>query len=136
MKRRITVEQLMELTEEQKQRLREWWNPEEGDYVQHNKYGVETICLPGPFDEECPNVYFTTDYRIHAFKEECLPLLDIGQMIELLEEKKMVTESLDIKAPKGLINTYSVWYGNGDFPKKYESKELCDALWQAVKQVL
>ncbi len=123
MKRRITVEQLQELTEEQQQRLREWWKPQLYDVF------IEIL-----IDDEI--IEGSIERETYEPSKEALPLLDIGQMIELLEEKKMVTESLDIKAPKGLINIYSVWYGNGDFPKKYESKELCDALWQAVKQVL
>ncbi len=33
MKQRIAVEQLNELTDEQKKRLREWWKPEDGDWA-------------------------------------------------------------------------------------------------------
>jgi hypothetical protein len=127
MKQRIEVEQLLELTGEQKERLRELWEPQKGDWYYYIKIKHSSII----HDSDSMSIGL---YKNH--KEDYLPLLSIGQMIELLEEKKMVTESLDIKAPKGLINIYSVWYGNGDFPKKYESKELCDALWQAVKEVL
>ena len=90
MKQRITVDQLQELTEEQKQRLRGWWKPEEGDLV-YNKF----------FNE---------------FKQEELPLLDIGQMIELL-----LNRAVDpIEEPYEL----------------FINENLCNELWSAVKQVL
>jgi hypothetical protein len=40
MKRRITPEQLAELTEEQKDRLREWWKPEVGDFYYNRVIGL------------------------------------------------------------------------------------------------
>jgi spore germination protein GerM len=33
MKHRITPEQLNELSDEQKERLRVWWKPQQGDYA-------------------------------------------------------------------------------------------------------
>lgn len=115
MKRRITVEQLQELTEEQKQKLRELWKPQVNDVA----------------------VFIDDDsYDKALTKRWLLPLLDIGQMIGLLMEKKMATERLEIESPRGLINTYTVWYGNGDFPEKYEAKELCDCLWEAIRELL
>jgi len=63
-------------------------------------------------------------------------LITIGEMIDILDSLKQQTEVLEIYAPIGLIDTWKVWYANGDFPKKYESKILCDALWEAVKVVI
>jgi len=52
-----------------------------------------------------------------------LPLLTIGQLIEFLREKITVTIYMDI-----LIL--------GVHDKQIKYTELCDALWQAVKEVL
>jgi len=90
MKQRITVEQLKELTDEQKERLIEWYMSV-GDYTR-------------------------------------TPLLSIGQMIELHEK----------------LNTDLFWPwhsclftegAGGRVAKDYDG-ELCDALWQSVKEVL
>lgn len=62
--------------------------------------------------------------------------MTIGKMIEILENNKGKTERLEIIAPIGLINEWALWYANGDFPKKYEDKELCDVLWEAVKTII
>jgi hypothetical protein len=119
MKQMITFEQLQELTEEQKQKLREQWKPESGDmftdnmkfeYVSYgiNKYGE--IIIDG---EECDT------YN----KDDCLPLLSIGQMIELLVNT-------------GIKHHDCGWISAWNVDIDFEGKELCDALWQAVKAVL
>jgi len=67
-------------------------------------------------------------------------LLNIGDMIEFLEEEIMGDLDLEI-----LINGagYSVWTGNGQYRRTnhgsstdVDRPELVDALWQAVKEVL
>jgi len=124
MKRRITVEQLQELTEEQQQRLREWWKPEEGDYyfqAEETKICHSDICS------------YTVVWPQKG-ENDYIPLLDIGHMIELLSYKGLgkikpvidcdtiiTVESWDVSLDSG-------YYGKGE--------ELCDALWKAVKQVL
>ena len=104
MKRRITIEQLQELTEEQQQRLREWWEPTAWDVI-----------AIGTDDIQISNVMLicTKEYKI-----KCLPLLDIGQMIKLLNNKR-----------------YDWPYTIYDSLSKTDN-ELCDALWQAVKKAL
>lgn len=121
MKQMITVEQINELSEKQKEKLREWWKPTPNDLFSDGK---KTFCVYNPYYEQL------------ATRAQMLPLLSIGQMIELLENKKTQSETLDIHSPKGLVNQWSLWYANGDFPKKYEKLQLCDALWQAVKECL
>ncbi len=110
MKRRITVEQLQELTEEQQQRLREWWKPQYYDV-----YAEYDGCL------DCYEE-MTATYPKQPDQND-LPLLDIGQMIELLE------------------NLQFDWFDEictdeGVYPQPIKGDNLCDALWQAVKQVL
>ncbi len=129
----------MELTDEQKKRLREWWEPKRGDMIISDKDSRVRI-IGDPFDN-----HFATQF--HPFADllyatdliplrVCLPLLSIGQMIELVQNNKTPGETFQIGPPGGLINTWGVWYGVCHFPKKYENLELADALWQAVKEVL
>ena len=134
MKQQITVDQLQEFTQEQKERLREWWKPEDGDaFIADYKYAV-------PWDKIkrrmhiMANVYSVKrngdieadgdEYAGHEVikKQYCLPLLSIGQLIELIDEKSNIGIAL---------SAIETLYVNGkDFT------EICDALWEAVKAVL
>lgn len=133
MKQRITAEQLMELTEEQKQKLREWWKPEVGDYYTHKhdivKCDMQTLVM-----------------AIEKFfiREDYLPLLSIGQMIELLQSKdrrNMIPE-IRSKYCDGEIYCDVTLYmkdrviGTYNFIECRPCPELADALWSAVKEVL
>jgi len=71
-KQRISAEDLAELTPEQQERLREWWEPEAGDYIVHDTQGPG--CLFGDIDI--------------MDKTHMLPRLSIGQCIELLLDKE------------------------------------------------
>lgn len=113
MKRRISTEQLQELTDEQKQKLRELWQPEEGDFYIHGHHF---------FINQVPkNVNMLR-------KEHSLPLLDIGQMMELLSPDEEVIFS-STKYYSGFIELNI----NGT---SYVDNTICDALWQAVKELL
>ena len=132
MKQRITVDQLNELSPEEKDKLRELWKPEPG-----NRYCNET------------GISFTlTEWESIFTKsthgEKYYPLLDIGQMIELLEE-----------VTKGVVEFYYCELGSlvlritdkdqelraslktPIFVNKYsKATNLCDALFEAVKSIL
>ena len=110
MKRRITGEQLQELTQEQQKGLREWWKPQVGDCVIDSAGDIGVVYN----EEEIDNA-------------DLFPLFDIGQMIELLEpyfESAYGTEPA--RYFKGIILDWD----------DFEIPELCDALWEAVKVVL
>lgn len=130
MKQRITAEDLQQLTDAQKQKLREWWKPEMGD-----------MCINGNiiilFKHGCSyfgvNIAWNNDYNynypsLEMVKKYCLPLLSIGQMIELLLER-YGNSQCDICCQ----NTLS-YVNNGN--SLMHNRELCDALWEAVKQIL
>ena len=126
MKRRITVEQLQELTEEQQQRLREWWKPQYQDV-----YAEYDGCL------DCYEE-MTATYPKQPDQND-LPLLDIGQMIELLDNNSISEKEFAISHVKhGAEYYYEVLAI--DKNERYETfesaEELVDALWQAVKQIL
>lgn len=111
MKQRITVEQLQELTPEQRARLREWWEPQEYDvYVDETCNGELSIY----------GILRWVDYpEIEARKKgKRLPLLSVGQCIELLKEIGM----------NKLVHL--------DHIGAIQDDDFIDALWQAVKEVL
>lgn len=123
MKQHITPDQLNELTPEAKEKLREWWEPEEGDsFAREFKDGemqTETVYHSwiGSYEDNKPD-------------QSCFPLLSIGQMIEFLADNSN--------------GYYEHSYIDDNFNKQVSignvavgwRNDLCDDLWQAVKEVL
>lgn len=130
MKQHISAEQLQELTQEQKERLREWWK-EHQSYYDVGVYYIDGRQVCQSVGEKTYN-----DTLISIKTEGAIPLLSIGQMIELLQEKvghfgihNMFAEIKDVSGPGWSIHK----------PKCFDirANELCDALWHAViKEVL
>lgn len=127
MKQRITPEQLMELSAEQKEKLREWWfkkGPQEGDWIG---------AVPGP------HIFTNYKYQPYANSNEwelmvgdgdrprpyLMLLPNIGQMIELLKWPSI----------KPIADYHHNWVVINNI-NLYEAKELTDALWDAVKATL
>ena len=111
MKLHINQEQLNELSEKGKQGLIEWW----ADKNFQGIYGDKT----------------------HREKTRTLPLLSIGQMIEFLMDN---TAGVNMESFSELTgrDDNDPWYvitnNNNNFTNEY--KELADALWAAVKEIL
>jgi hypothetical protein len=114
MKQRITTRQLQELTEEQRERLREWFKGHQG------YYDIGIYYINGR--QVCQSVGEKTynDTLISIKTEDMLPLLSIGQMIEILHEKDPM---------------YDFGY-DFDFCEFEPEDEICDRLWEGVKGVL
>lgn len=112
MKQYITIEQLNELSYDAKRALRKWWKPKLGDwYVCEHPAWSKTPAL--------------ATYKHHAWKSKRgYPLLSIGQMIEFLNEHP---EKFD-------LSKRGQW-GDGYFDFNWDG-ELCDMLWEQVKEVL
>jgi hypothetical protein len=140
MEQRITPEDLQELTDEQRERLREWWVVREGDrFFAKGKW--EDIA-----GESAPGCVESYDFDGESWdKKDCLPLLSVGQCIELLEEK--YPNGISFHSDWG--DCSEVWIvlvqdTQGDDPPDSfidrititRDHELIDALWQAVKEVL
>jgi hypothetical protein len=128
MKRRITIEQIQELTDEQQENLRDGWKPEAGEHVFCEKNGKEHIIIH--VDDGEIKVLPFTDWPLGILNDVenyCLPLLDIGQMIELLGDS-----FAGIKRWTNTRTTFDVYYKT----RAVEDIELCDALWEAVKGIL
>jgi hypothetical protein len=134
MKQRITVEQLQQLTEEQQQRFREWWKPSIGDaftnYYADFGWTYNNIVGGCKGYWNCESVIDDGDNPSEQPDEDSLPLLNIGQMIELLENKnpslKIENNYYDEIDPDSFI-----WGVDGK-----RADNFCDALWNAVKKVL
>jgi len=130
MQQHISPEWLDELTAEEQDILRQMWEPMVGD-----------IYLRVSVKGEVDNIPFVFDSREKSFsncKQYKIPLLSIGQMIELLIEHKDIAEGVisdraDIFFAYGksvdFITLGMAWEEN-------EGIELARALWEAVKEVI
>ncbi len=98
------------------------------------------------FDEEDINDDFDEDDEFdfnysepdqYFGKADCLPLLSIGQMIEMLNSLKFGNDGFHISIPssKRLIGDPGCTVTNR-VELEYEEEELCDALWSALKEHL
>jgi hypothetical protein len=123
MKLHINQEQLNELSDKGKERLREWW---------------ENSDLYPELDDDFVHLYIP--------EGNMYPLLSIGQMIEFLDEYSKKDWKIDTNFHDDLINCkdhlglheYEVRWANdkGQIGFVSESNILSDALWKAVKEVL
>ena len=142
MQQHITVEQLQELTEEQRGELRVWWNPTLGDLfvkimdvadlvdvIHKTRFDMNTLWLEGIED-----IGFSQSWN----KNQCLPLLSIVQCIELLIDSGYFEDNYTYcDDVLGLVHCD----GPGvDFAIGWRDStkdvEFTDALWQAVKKAL
>jgi len=127
MKQHITIEQLNELDNKVKGKLREWWSPQEGDicYLTTKSIILPIRCVnknTKGFPEYYSDGIDHGEYCELWNKSDCYPLLNIGQMIEFIGDSwREVLEKYEkeVQDYEPLIN-----------------EELCDALWEAVKYIL
>ncbi|OMD69179.1 hypothetical protein BSK48_17025 [Paenibacillus odorifer] len=120
MKLKITGAQLKELNDAQKEELRNWWEPKYGDEL-FNGHWEDIVDSFEKYDDEKGTGTIRTvscdqdgsnDYEN---KSECLPLLNIGQMIEYLQSSEK-----------------QIYLNEADF----YNQNLCDKLWEEVKDKL
>ena len=139
MKQHITVEQLNELSEKGKEKLRKWWKPQDTDLVWNWKNkGEPEINHACNYQEAWDSSAGSDGYG------NCFPLLSIGQMIEFLDDKRLhVPYNNDNLVEFFGVSKYGLghWYVGVDGSDELASTdhirlELCDALWEAVKEVL
>ena len=123
MKQYVTPEQLQELTPEQQEALRKWWKPEEWELIYVTNKGLNTfgqamrITGINPACDSLPMRLYV-DVGGWCLKSEVLPLLSIGQCIELLLDKE-----------------YQVSWGEvlEDISYREGDRELVDVLWEIAK---
>ena len=132
MKQVITIEQLEELTLQQKDILRKWWNPEI-----HTFFVVNNTIYPCEDGE-----WFGKDEVANGGcifkKDKCLPLLSIGQCLEILEQNFACVSICIIPQVKNKFCLH-LWKDESDFEDEpliiYRENDI-DALWEGVKLVL
>lgn len=110
MKQHITIEQLNELSEKGKERLREWWNK-----TQTTKDGEK-------WENGISNIV----------------CLSIGQMLEFLDESGHTFYSINTQENNGKREFFMISYKKSSIKQALNGHrtELCDALWEAVKEIL
>ena len=123
MQQHISIDMLAKLSPEAKQRLREWWQTSEGDKF-FDLLERWCLCYDGSRD-----MVVSTGLSKHD-KQVCLPLLSIGQCIELLAGQ--VRSELRICVNPKDTRTYL--YDGEDYTT--DNAELIRALWDAAKEVL
>jgi len=114
MKQIIDVSQLQELSPEQQEKLRAWWQPQAGGLFASMDSSVSFKSVVDVDGEG-----YIQDVRDWHPKSECLPILSIGQCIELIIE-------LD-----GKVN-FSEFDG---FIMRL-TENVCDELFNNVKSIL
>ncbi len=125
MKQHITAEQLQELTPEQQQRLREWWKPQNADQV----YNLSDERLIQNVWEREGRIFldyypYDSEFSEGCWKDRSLPILSIGQCIELL-----------LALHEGLYHGHwSLLMETLEYED--DAKDLIDALWKNIKEIL
>lgn len=146
MKQRITGKQLNELGKKEAKALRKWWKPKIGDWFTSYKHPMDPQCLKGDYGDDIEN---------EKMEEKLTPLLSIGQMVEFLKKSGLgigfqityrpvyqpramglMCTAIDEKPWKVALGAHMSANRGMDVDQHKEAKELCDALWQAVKEVL
>jgi len=146
MKQYITPKQLNELSERGKERLRKWWKPKAGD-----RYlgGVDVACYKADFSVVETDTCWRTKEQYKKYLRDLkgnLPLLSIGQMIEFLNGKEFEGFKFNciLKEDGWAVGTYHEgsgwgdgdWVGSWVYKNGNHIKKLCDALFEATKEVL
>jgi len=134
-KQRLTPDDVLQLSPEQQEKLRVWWkvHKEEGDwyaFIEDGEFYTEIVGhCDGYRNCEC-QVNDGEDPSCRP-KENSLPLLSIGQLLQLLETYTPKIE----KGRHWMMEIVTGKLPNYNFPK-YQNKELVDCLFQAVKEIL
>ena len=188
MKQHLTIEDLEELSDEEKVRLRELWQPAQYDLaagyyctdVVNDQYqvvdfvvgNIEVVTNHHQYyhlyltdirfkkvepdeqsepegleeqvaEEEPEDDFFAVETepdfdcevtQPHTYeKSQCLPLLSIGQMIEILRKQDYGIQEFFLTIASNDTLSYLGRYPNSP---EFENEEICDLLWEAVKSVL
>jgi len=130
MKQNIAISQLQELTAEQQIKLRDLWKPKQYDLVAYTyKYNddelkTDKVIIKGLYNNDPTKIEEVSDMEgEYVFpKENCLPILNIGQMFEIL----LGCSCIDCTKRMLNENTQNKIYGI----------DLCDVLWKLTKEYL
>lgn len=109
MKQNITLKQLRELTENQKEKLKNWY-------------------------EKCKGVPFIDTTEVWA-DDKFLPQLSIGKMIQFIQENIGTDWSIHFGKDLAFVGRSDKDGFHGQTPENPDG-ELCDGLWEIVRQIL
>ncbi|MFZ5988271.1 MAG: hypothetical protein ACOYWZ_14255 [Bacillota bacterium] len=89
-------------------------------------------------DDSADDFDFSYERPTTFTKEDCVPLLSIGQMLEILSKSGSKSFDLYLLADSGEVGCEigSKSYNLEGFGSDFESKDLCDVLWDCVKKLL
>jgi hypothetical protein len=116
---------------------------DEGDFDDNNDYNDDEDYEDDEddeyYDEFDENDLEANYIRPDTFsKEDCLPLLNIGQMIDILQKNNFGKTSFQLH-----VSTYDLMCEIGNenpswdtYEEEYKTGELCDVLWESVKELL
>lgn len=140
MKQHITVEDLLSLTPAQQERLREWYldRRQFGDWVAFQKDGAWRADILVEYNEAyCwASGWYADHTQVPA--DKILPLLSIGQCMELLAEQGVGLDNFCV----GFDETTQEYKGRGWIclltkpQRNFRANEPLDALFAAVKEVV
>lgn len=120
MKQHVSMEQIKVLDDLDKLRLRKLWNPRTGSFLvfRDNSHAyARNVDELGYMRIEGVD---SALYCAMVTKEECIPLLSIGEMLEILYKKYTKDSALNII---------------GSAFQETEL-ELCDVLWEEIQNLL
>ncbi|NLD46116.1 MAG: hypothetical protein GX660_02805 [Clostridiaceae bacterium] len=129
MKQNISIEDINKLTDIQKEKLRELWQPVPGDVFYYSD-GNNWYCHNGEYI--CFNYedgFIGIGNERSLYKSFCFPLFSIGQMIEILGKN---LSSLGITSGKYYVVIDKIIDQETGEMWNCEEPELCDALWNAI----
>ncbi len=164
MKQRITIEDLDHLNPNQQQNLRELWLPKRYDLAlarvcvnaETEEYVDVEFSIGGIHvrpngtmkiydlravdgfrrysqDDEGEGTY---EEPVSFRKEECLPLLNIGDMIEIMDKMKFRNFHFYILAGTGVegceVGNFNSLLKSTILNDGYRKSELCDVLWKMI----
>lgn len=126
MKQSVNIAQLNELSEKGQKRLRKWWKPQPFDLFYNRIRLFDRRKPPESHVYVVDGLLFDVESTKHMRPQDVvvadLPILSIGQMIEFLDEHNKD------KLTYALIDP--------DSENNWPVNELCDKLWEAVKEAL
>lgn len=125
MKQHITVSDLDQLTPAGKKRLIKAFKLEHGDYYVAKVQGSWEIFLHGGLNGISQMIA----------DKPFMPLPSIGRLIEFLDEQKW-HRCFEISHAVDIWLVADAYYGVTHGDREWVSKELCDALFSAVKDIL
>ena len=134
MKQHISIEDLLQLYPEQQEKLRSLWHPQQGDHFLI--LGEYEGIVKEYRDNDKVSDYIDPTYGDYTEydewkKSDCLPILSIGKMIELIDpEEEAIFTMMKYIASDSKIYRVCV---NGS---EYFGDTMCYCLWQAVKSIL